>query len=156
MNKDRGGYWVLAQVLLLALHFALPFFWKGPYSWGKFLEPPMAWIAFPFALLGAFFTLGGFFKLGSNLTAFPRPLESGELVDRGVYAFVRHPIYSGLICLCLAWALLWNSALPFLSCAGVFVFFERKASREERWLVEKYPGYGAYRRRVRKLVAFLY
>lgn len=38
----------------------------------------------------------------------------------------------------------------------LFVFFDLKSSREERWLREKFPGYDAYRRRVRKLIPFIY
>jgi protein-S-isoprenylcysteine O-methyltransferase Ste14 len=43
-----------------------------------------------------------------------------------------------------------------IATAALLVFFDLKARREERWLEEAYPGYGDYRRRVRKLVPFLY
>jgi protein-S-isoprenylcysteine O-methyltransferase Ste14 len=35
-------------------------------------------------------------------------------------------------------------------------FFDLKARREEAWLLDAYPGYAAYRARVRKLVPFIY
>jgi protein-S-isoprenylcysteine O-methyltransferase Ste14 len=35
-------------------------------------------------------------------------------------------------------------------------FFDLKARREEAWLLAAYPGYAAYRRRVRKLFPFVY
>jgi protein-S-isoprenylcysteine O-methyltransferase Ste14 len=40
--------------------------------------------------------------------------------------------------------------------ALLFLLFDAKARREERWLVEKFPSYAGYQRRVRKLVPFLY
>lgn len=156
MKADRGGYWVFAQMILLTLHLVLPWLWRGPFVWGGLFEGPMRWVALPLGLLGLILLLTGFLKLGANLTAFPRPLETGALVDRGAYAVVRHPIYSGLLFAGLSYALAWNAALPLASWAVLFVFFDRKAAREEKWLLEKYPGYGDYRKRVRKLVPFTY
>ena len=44
-----------------------------------------------------------------------------------------------------------------MAIAGVlFVFFDVKARREEAWLVAAFPGYAAYRRRVRKLIPLVY
>ena len=40
--------------------------------------------------------------------------------------------------------------------ALLFLLFDAKARREEAWLVEKFPSYAEYRRRVRKLVPFVY
>ena len=36
------------------------------------------------------------------------------------------------------------------------LLFDRKATLEERWLLQTFPGYAAYRRRVRKLIPRLY
>ena len=47
--------------------------------------------------------------------------------------------------------------LAALGVAGLLLaFFDVKARREEAWLVAAYPGYAAYRRRVRKLVPLVY
>ena len=39
---------------------------------------------------------------------------------------------------------------------ALLVFFDVKARREEAWLVAAYPAYEDYRRRVRKLLPFIY
>jgi protein-S-isoprenylcysteine O-methyltransferase Ste14 len=36
------------------------------------------------------------------------------------------------------------------------VLIEVKVRQEEQWLLERFPGYAAYRRRVRKLIPFVY
>lgn len=36
------------------------------------------------------------------------------------------------------------------------IFFDTKAGVEERWLTKRFPEYAAYRRRVRKLIPFVY
>jgi protein-S-isoprenylcysteine O-methyltransferase Ste14 len=37
----------------------------------------------------------------------------------------------------------------------LFGFFELKSRREEVWLVERYPGYVAYRERTRRLIPWI-
>jgi protein-S-isoprenylcysteine O-methyltransferase Ste14 len=94
--------------------------------------------------------------LGANLSPFPKPIEGGTLVTSGVYRFVRHPIYTGLILGTLGWSV-WNANLLGVGLAVLlFVFFDLKSRREERWLMEAYPGYAEYRSRVRKLIPFVY
>ena len=36
------------------------------------------------------------------------------------------------------------------------IFFDRKATREEIWLRDRYPTYGDYAKRTRKLIPWLY
>ena len=77
-------------------------------------------------------------------------------MSNGVYGFVRHPIYSGLIFGSLGWSLLTDTLLGVGLAIGLFLFFDLKSRREERWLTETYPDYPAYQKRVKKLVPFLY
>jgi protein-S-isoprenylcysteine O-methyltransferase Ste14 len=69
---------------------------------------------------------------------------------------VRHPIYSGLILAALGWAFWVHGWLTIGYVVVLFVFFDIKSRREERWLAEKYAGYEAYRKRVHKLIPFVY
>jgi protein-S-isoprenylcysteine O-methyltransferase Ste14 len=48
-----------------------------------------------------------------------------------------------------AWATLGYAIL-------LLVFVDLKSRREERWLMAKFPGYTAYRRRVRRLIPYVY
>ncbi len=78
-----------------------------------------------------------------------------ELVTSGPYAFVRHPIYAGMILAMLgsslAMSLFW--ALPLAAFGGYFVY---SARREERIMTELFPEqYPAYRTRTKMLVPFV-
>jgi protein-S-isoprenylcysteine O-methyltransferase Ste14 len=100
--------------------------------------------------------LAGLVRLGRGLTPLPYPRDGGELVQNGPFAFVRHPMYCGGIALALGWALCVRSWLTLGYVAILFVFLDLKSRREERWLTERFPEYAGYRRRVRKLVPFVY
>lgn len=95
-------------------------------------------------------------QLGGNLTAFPKPKDDGTLVTNGVYALVRHPIYSGVLLAALGLALVRGSTPSLLLAIGLAIFFDMKSRREEQWLARKFPEYAAYQARVKKLVPWVY
>jgi len=107
-------------------------------------------------VLGAALAVLGVVGLRENLTAVPRPVESGRLIDSGVYSLVRHPIYAGILAAALGWGLLTASPPALLATVFLGCFFDLKARREEAWLLAAYPAYATYRTRVRKLVPFIY
>ena len=80
----------------------------------------------------------------------------GTLVESGIFSVVRHPIYSGLSLAAFGWSLIWNSIAALVATLLLLSFFDIKARREERCLEEKFPGYSAYKSRVKKLIPFVY
>jgi protein-S-isoprenylcysteine O-methyltransferase Ste14 len=62
---------------------------------------------------------------------------------------MRHPMYLGIIAGALGWAVLWGSWVALAGTAIMTVFLTFKARREERLLMQRYPGYADYRERVR-------
>jgi protein-S-isoprenylcysteine O-methyltransferase Ste14 len=83
--------------------------------------------------------------------------EGHRVVDTGPYAWVRHPIYTGLIAAILATAAAQATVTGFLGAASVAIGLWLKARVEERFLMAELgaDAYGAYRRRVPMLVPFL-
>ncbi len=80
----------------------------------------------------------------------PRPKAHGELVETGLYAVVRHPIYGAGLLAFSGYGLAATS-WPSLALVGpLALLWAEKAKREEAWLAAQYPGYEAYRRRVRR------
>jgi protein-S-isoprenylcysteine O-methyltransferase Ste14 len=149
----RGGGWVAVQFPLVGL--ALLLARVGPPLPGQFRG--VAWVVGgPTLGLGGLLFGLGILQLGRNLTPFPMPKPDAMLVRDGLYGYVRHPIYSGGVLGVLGWALLNGRWAGLLAALMVGVFFDAKASREERWLTARFPEYAAYQRQVPKLVPFLY
>ena len=124
--------------------------------WPRSSRPSLEVAAILVALGGGALLVAGMGSLGSALTPFPRPVSGASLRDRGVYALVRHPIYGGVLFLGLGWAL-WASPMALVALGCLAAVFEGKRRREEAWLAEVYPGYAAYRERVRhRFVPFLW
>jgi protein-S-isoprenylcysteine O-methyltransferase Ste14 len=149
----RGGWWVLAQLPVMLGAVAVPFLWGAvSFDSANILQATGAAVA----ALGIVLALAGLAALGSALTPFPRPLAHAQLRQSGVYGWVRHPIYGGLIVASLGWSLCWLSAPGLLFSAVVLLFFDRKSAFEEQLLRSRFPEYPDYARRVRKLLPWIY
>ena len=142
----RGGGWVALQVVIFAVAAAAGLLGMG---WPAAARPWL-WAGGSVAVVaGVGLLLSGGAGLGKQLTPFPRPIPTGELRHDGIYGFVRHPIYGGVLRGMLGWALV-SSPLALLPFALGAAFFDAKRRREEAWLLAQYPGYAAYKERVRR------
>lgn len=153
---QRGEWYVTIQFLLFILIFLVPLALPKLVDWSS----PWAEIGvgLGFILLGAggLLAMAGVLSLGSSLTAVPYPKDEATMVESGAYRFVRHPIYSGIILGSIGWGFLTNSFLALLLALVLFLFFDIKSRREEKWLVEKYENYQDYQQRVHKLIPRIY
>lgn len=150
----RGGWWVAVQFPLLLLAYFIPRWTSHPIGSNWFnLQHFGSQVLIG---LGAVLTFGGVVALGRWLTPFPQPLPESQLRTGGAYALVRHPLYTGILIMAIGWSLYSNSFAGLLFDVLLFVFFDRKATREEIWLAEKFSGYSAYSRRVKKLIPWIY
>jgi len=106
--------------------------------------------------LGLFLAVLGRIQLGDNWLDIEAAAvkQNQAVVTRGVYGYVRHPIYTGDLILLLGLELALNSWLVILALLLVPVVL-RQAIREEQTLVKHLPGYGAYCRRTKRFIPFL-
>lgn len=81
--------------------------------------------------------------------------EDPELVTSGPYAYIRNPIYAGILLALLGSALVdWWWAVPLVWSAAYFVY---SARQEEHLMRQTFPDtYGAYYKRTKMLVPFVF
>lgn len=91
-------------------------------------------------------------NLGKSLTAHPQPLANATLKTTGLYAWVRHPIYSGLILLMSGSVLMAPSILKIVLLTALVVLLNFKARFEEAFLISKYENYAEYSTKVGKFI----
>ena len=152
----RGEWYVVVQFAIIVLIAFGPRTWSGWPPW-NFPEGPFVLSVGVACLLGGgVVALAGVAKVGQALTPLPYPKADAVLQETGVYRYVRHPMYSGVLLGALGWALVHRGWLTLGYAAVGWAFLELKVRREERWLVERFPGYREYRQRVAKFVPFVY
>ena len=84
--------------------------------------------------------------------------EGQKVVDRGLYARVRHPMYLSAIVIVVSMPLVLGSVYGFAASFALIVpLFAARIRREEKVLKEELDGYAEYMDRVRyRLVPFLW
>lgn len=126
------------------------------------LPPGRAWsvpgwldtLAFGLEVIGAAVLLAAIVNLGRSLTPLPTPVPHGELKVRGLYRFVRHPIYAGIIALTAGVTIRSASILVLAATVALIAWFMLKARWEEQHLTDRYLGYAAYAARTPRFVPF--
>src|SRR5262249_25044393 len=93
--------------------------------------------------------------LAGNWSARVTLKENHELIRRGPYRVVRHPIYSGLLVMILGTALLAGRMSGFVALLVCFCGFWIKLRQEEALLTRCLPGYSEYKARTKALVPFI-
>ncbi len=114
-------------------------------------------------IIGAVLGLGGlalgllsFKALGRNFRVFGAPRRSGTLITTGIYCYIRHPMYIGVILAVGGYVLAFGSLFAIPLWLGVTVFYIVKAVKEERLLTDKFPEYEEYRKKTWKFIPYVY
>jgi protein-S-isoprenylcysteine O-methyltransferase Ste14 len=152
-KQSRGELYVVVQAILLIALFFGP---KDIFGLPTMLNQTLWWIGQILFYSGIVITIWAAILLGPNLTPLPKPKPSGEFIQSGLYRFVRHPIYFGVILVCFGWASIEQTLYTLVLAIILLIFFDLKSRQEEIWLTEKFSEYDVYKQNTKKLIPFLY
>jgi protein-S-isoprenylcysteine O-methyltransferase Ste14 len=152
----------LAQAALMVFGFYLIF---GPVRWipGAGLKRAIfaaddmtAWIGLALVAAGMLFSFWARAVIGRNWSGTVTLKEDHELVKRGPYRLVRHPIYTGLLAAATGTAVIYLRPLGFVGVLVIAGSFWYKLRTEERFMVQQFgEEYEQYRMQVRALIPFV-
>jgi protein-S-isoprenylcysteine O-methyltransferase Ste14 len=107
-------------------------------------------------LCGLGFCLWARAVLGRNWSGTVTLKEDHELIVRGPYRFVRHPIYTGLLAMLIATALENGFIAGVIGLALSFASFWIKSNYEEELMLAQFSEqYAAYRQQVKRIIPFI-
>ncbi len=108
-------------------------------------------------LAGILLTAAGLLKLNwQSFSVFPEPRPDGRLETKGIYAFIRHPMYAGVLLTGLVLVIEFPSFLRILSLSLLSLVILLKIQKEEGWLEEKYPEFKDWKSRTNRIIPFLW
>ncbi len=116
----------------------------------------LAWIGMVLCVTGLAFCLWARFTLGRNWSGVVTLKGGHELITRGPYAWVRHPIYTGLLTMFVATLLVLGHIAGIIAVPFVFVSIWIKLRYEEKLMLQKFSDeYAAYQQRVKRIIPFV-
>ena len=138
---------VFLQFFIISLHF---------FQWELIPHKPIIQVS-PFSDLFGFLIIiialiilsVAIKDLGRNLSPFPRPLKNSNLVNKGIYGFMRHPMYYSLILITLGVFITKLSIYYLFLSISLGLIIKFKIALEEQYLNNKFKNYLLYKNKVK-------
>lgn len=97
-------------------------------------------------IMGVLIILIALLQLNKNISPFPTPKSGSQLITTGLYKFIRHPIYTGIIATLLGYSLYTESGYKFLITFLIYILFSLKSRYEEKRLHIVFKNYADYKK----------
>ena len=168
-KKPHGTYLAFVIAFAIEMH-GIPFsMWIISWIIGRNLPEGILWghtlisyighlgmyISIVFGVAALFLILDGWYNIYKNYWS--KDSGKGSLVTTGVYRYIRHPQYTGLLLLSLSMILNW-ATIPLLVLYPVIVFmYVRLAKREEQDMLKEFGHeYKIYMNRTKRFIPYIY
>jgi|HubBroStandDraft_5_1064220.scaffolds.fasta_scaffold24997_3 protein-S-isoprenylcysteine O-methyltransferase Ste14 len=148
-------FWLFVALIVLVLVFRRWFAARyGSVVWPQTMTTD---------ILADLATIGGLIlfiqshrALGRNWSLEVVIQEKHELIETGPYAYIRHPLYSGVLLMFLGMALYCGRKACLIVFVYCFFGIYFKSQMEERLLARTFPAYSEYKRRTKALIPFIW
>ncbi len=156
-REDRGNRWIFLPITLLSLLLA----WLPPYLDGRDLwtlhEPTIPYIGLALFVFGGILRLAPVFALGRRFSGLVAIQEGHRLKTDGLYRFIRHPSYLGLLVSSTGLVLIFRCWIGLFIVAGFLTILLARIKAEEALLASTFGAeYETYRSRTWRLVPWMY
>ena len=138
---------VFLQFFIIFLHF---------FQWELIPKKQIIEVSTLFYFMGILIIIIGFIimlfaikDLGRNLSPFPRPITNGNLVTKGIYRFMRHPMYYSLIFISFGVFIINLSIYYLFLSTSLALIIKFKIILEEQYLKNKFINYLIYKNEVK-------
>ena len=138
---------VFLQFFIISLHF---FKWEFiPEKQIIQVTPFSYFVGFLIIIIALIILLVAIKDLGRNLSPFPRPINNSNLVTKGIYRFMRHPMYYSLIFISFGVFLTKLSIYYLFLSTSLVLIIKFKIDLEEQYLKNKFKNYLFYKNEVK-------
>ena len=138
---------VFLQFFIISLHFfQLEFI---PQKQIIKVSPFSYLVGFLIIIIGFIILLIAIKDLGRNLSPFPKPINNSNLVTKGIYRFIRHPMYYSLIFISFGVFITKLSIYYLFLSISLALIIKFKINLEEQYLNNKFKNYLLYKNEVK-------
>ena len=138
---------VFLQFFIISLHF---FQWEILPQKQIIQASPFSYFLGILIIIIAFIIMLVSIKdLGRNLSPFPRPIKNSNLVTKGIYRFIRHPMYYSLIFISIGVFIIKLSIYYLFLTISLALIIKFKIALEDKYLMNKFKHYLLYKNKVK-------
>jgi protein-S-isoprenylcysteine O-methyltransferase Ste14 len=153
VREDRDNRWVLPAFGLLGLANGFLPAWGDRHGILLIGGDGLRWIGVALFALGGWLRLWPVVALGDRFSGLVAIQPGHRLVTDGVYRFIRHPSYLGLLIGSLGWSFAFRSGLGVIITALTLPPLLARVEAEERLLQAHFGAeYDAYRARTWRMI----
>ena len=145
---QRAQLYVMGQFLLIGL-FAAAVLVSAPAA-----DPVWHGVGIAICAPGLAIIVAALAAMGRVMQVSPQPKADGHLVTRGIYAWLRHPMYTGILFIVVGLLVRTPSLAAAIVGAVLVALLVAKSRFEESLLLARYPDYAAYRRTTWGVIPF--
>jgi protein-S-isoprenylcysteine O-methyltransferase Ste14 len=152
---DRGSLLLIWCTITLSMTIAFFLSYKGKWNTANYLVGLAGLVT---AIAGFIIRWGAVIKLRDSFTVSVSVQKNQEIVTTGIYAYIRHPSYLGLLLIIAGLSLCMNSVLSVVSLlVPVFIAILYRISVEEKLLVLHFGDkYLEYSKNTNRLIPWLW
>lgn len=137
-DAQRAQLYVMGQFLLIGL-FAVAVLMQPPAA-----NPLWHGVGIAICAPGLAIIVAALFAMGRVMQVSPQPKADGHLVTRGIYGWLRHPMYTGILFIVVGLLVRTPSLAAAIVGAALAALLISKARFEEGLLRSRYPEYDDY------------
>ena len=127
------------------------------FRFGWFILPKIVTICAAVVFLFAYVLYAEVLRENTYLSRTIKVQENQRVIDTGLYAIVRHPMYSVTLLLFLSMPIVLGSAYSFIIFLAYPFIIAKRIKHEELFLERELPGYKEYKKKVKyRLLPFVW
>ena len=127
------------------------------FRFGWFILPKIVTICAAVVFLFAYVLYAEVLRENTYLSRAIKVQENQRVIDTGLYAIVRHPMYSVTLLLFLSMPIVLGSAYSFIIFLAYPFIIAKRIKGEEAFLEKELPGYTEYKQKVKyRLIPFIW
>ena len=149
MKKNYKDY------LFVSIQFILFFCFIFDFNWSLKLGLAIQKTGLLLAIFGATIIILALLQLNKNLSPFPTPKKNTALLQNGLFKYIRHPIYTGIILFFTGYSVYQNSFYKLAISMLLLVLFYFKSNYEEQRLEQNFPDYKLYKSKTGKFFPWI-
>jgi len=149
----RYGHYILITIAAIVMNVIIYPLAVKLFSFSSYIDI----LSIIFSILGLIITIMARRTLAKNWSSSVTFKKDHELISHGIYKYMRHPIYTGILLMLIGTILAIETVGAVAGFIIIFITFWFKLRQEEDLLTKHFSKeYPAYKKRVKALIPFIF